>query len=99
MQVVGHCATSHMRAASAIVLVYLVGLQTVQTREVFNVARLNVEAGAVPGTANATLSEASLDEGSTVVRAFGGDGRELPFLFDQQHFRAAHIHFPHPGYK
>ena len=52
----------------------------------------------MPGAANTTLPKATLDEGRTVVRAFGGDGGVLSFLFDQQHFGAPHVHLPHSGY-
>ena len=52
----------------------------------------------MPGAANATLPEASLDEGSSHMRALGADGGEHSILLDQKHLGPAHLHFSHPAF-
>lgn len=69
----------------------------VQPRELFDIARLCVEASSVPRTADTTVTKETFDQGSSVVGALVTDGGKLSVLTHQQSLGVTNVYLLHPA--
>jgi len=65
---------------------------------IFDITRFDVETSPVPRTSHVSVSQCAILQYSTVMRAFGTNRVQLPFLFYQQYLFAFlperyHFHF------